>query len=219
MATQLGIYNDSLDQIGSRRLAALSEDREPTRVLNSVWDDVLAFTLRRAIWAFALRSSTLTGAATTSFGFTYSFTKPSDLIYTYKWSAVSSFGPVLDDAIELGGAYYARQTPLYLLYTSDSASYGENLSIWPATFAQYVSTYLAGKVCYRLTRNLDLAKALKAEAELLLGVARTSEGLLGSVGQLPHDQTARREFTPGDNPAEPWFATVTAAGGGSAESA
>jgi hypothetical protein len=37
-ASKLKLYNDALGILGERRLASLTENREPRRVLDEVWD-------------------------------------------------------------------------------------------------------------------------------------------------------------------------------------
>jgi hypothetical protein len=57
--SRLSIYNGALRECQERKLASLSEDREPRRVLDDVWNDgdgLLRFVLRQKQWRFARRT-------------------------------------------------------------------------------------------------------------------------------------------------------------------
>lgn len=207
MATQLGIYNRTLDLLGCRRIASLSEDREPTRVLDSNWADVRDYCVTRAMWIFGLRSAAAssTSLPTVDFGFTNAYTRPSDCIYTYMLSTNNDFKPVLTDAVEVNGLYLTNGATLYVRYLSnDATSYGLSLTNWTPTFSEFIAHYLGATVCYRLTRNLDLAKVLYERSDVLLLEARSKDAITVMPGPVPYNVRVRREFSSGDNPYEPF---------------
>ena len=81
MTTQLFIYNEALGHLGERQLASLSEPREPRRVLDSYWSDVVGYCLSQGLWKFARRTIQVDNSSslTPQFGFNYFF--PLLLIY------------------------------------------------------------------------------------------------------------------------------------------
>ena len=56
MTTQLFIYNEALGHLGERVLASLTEGREPRRVLDSYWSDVVAYALAGRAGVLNLRA-------------------------------------------------------------------------------------------------------------------------------------------------------------------
>lgn len=205
MATQLGIYNRALDLIGCRRIASLAENREPTRVLDSVWTDVRDYCVTRAIWIFALRSAAAAGAAlpgSLNYGYTFAYTRPSDCIYTYMLSTTATFQPPLQEVVEADGLYFTRAATLFVRYSSNDANYGLLLTRWTPSFAEFVAHYLAATVCYRMTRNLDLTKALYEVSERFLVEAKSKDAVISTIGPLQYNDRIRREFVAGDNPIE-----------------
>src|SRR2546425_1178515 len=73
MTTQLFIYNEALGHVGERQLASLAEPREPRRVLDSYWSDVVGFCLSQGLWKFARRTVRVDNSSslTPQFGFNY----------------------------------------------------------------------------------------------------------------------------------------------------
>jgi|SRR5688500_5628282 len=204
--SELTTYNRALGILGCRKIASLAEDREPTRVLTSVWATVRDYCLEQAIWIFALRTAAAAGAAlpaTLNYGFPYAFTRPSDCVHTYMLSTSVSFAPPLQEVVEADGLYFARATPLYVRYSSNNALFGIDTARWTWAFSEYVAHYLAATVCYRLTRNLDLAKALYELSSKLLMDARVKDAVTATIGPLQYNVRMRREFEAGDNPMEP----------------
>lgn len=164
MTDKLGLYNGALFELGERKLASLTEDREPRRVLDQVYDNVIALACEEGQWNFAERTVSLTPDASidTQFGFANAFSKPDDLV---RISAMSNTeyleGNPLDDFNDDGGYWYANCDPLFVKYVSNGTSYGLNLGIWPQTFARYVEFSLALRICERLTQNASKFQALE----------------------------------------------------------
>lgn len=203
---KLDLYNRALGLLGCRRLASLSEDREPNRALESVYSTVLDACLRQGIWIFALRSAAASSTTlpTVTFGYTNAFTRPSDCIFTYLVGTTVSLKPPILDYVEVNGLYLASSATLYVRYTSNDAAFGGDLTRWGVTYAEYVAHYLAANVGYRLTRNTDLVTLLFARSEELLMDARMQEAVTSAIGPPPYNIRQRREFALGDNPPEPF---------------
>ena len=81
MPSKLSIYNGALTIIGERKLASLTENREPRYKLDEIWDnDMIDRCLQMGQWKFAKRTVELTASpsVTPSFGFQYAFEQPAD---------------------------------------------------------------------------------------------------------------------------------------------
>ena len=80
MATVLGLYNGALRLIKERRLSTVS-DAVPSRyLLDDVYAGAKAYVLEQGQWAFASRSASVVGSASSNRGYSYRFTKPDDFV-------------------------------------------------------------------------------------------------------------------------------------------
>lgn len=171
--TRLKIYNGALRLCGSAALASLTENREPRRLLDEVWQDGgVRFCLEQAQWKFAMRAARFTYNTTGSpqFGFRYEFAKPTD------WVATS--GVCQDERMTVPLLYYkdekgfwfADLEDIYVRYVSDDGSYGGDLAGWTETFNQVVQAHFARKIIRKLPggrENVDdVEKAYKEALKL-----------------------------------------------------
>lgn len=172
MTDKLTVYNAALvDHLGERRLASLTEAREPRRVLDDLWDKEVKYCLEAACWNFAIRAVEVASSAsiTPTFGYTFAFVKPDDWLRTASLSDNERFDPPLDNYRDEVGYWWADVDPLYVTYVSNDTSYGFDLSQWPASFEEYVAARLARKGCGRITGNkTDVADLRKEEARCKL---------------------------------------------------
>jgi hypothetical protein len=113
---QLYLYNKALGYLGERKLASLSENREPRRVLDDYWSDEVPFCLGQGLWRFARRTVQQDADSTFApeFGFNYAFPYPSDWIRTVLVSTSPDLDPPLLQMRDEGGYIYANATPIYL---------------------------------------------------------------------------------------------------------
>lgn len=155
-ATQLGLYNEALRLIGERRLANLSENREPRRVLDDIWNDgAINYCLEQGQWNFAMRAVEIDASTTTipSFGYQNAFDKPSDHIRTTGVCEDEYLTVPLTHMLEEVGFWLADIDPIYVRYISNAASYGNDLSRWPNTFSKYVAAFLASEAVFTITQS------------------------------------------------------------------
>lgn len=156
MTTKLSLYNGALRVLGERKLASLSEDRLPRRLLDDVWDDgAVDYCLGQGDWTFATRTQMLeaSNAIDPDFGYQYAFEKGSDWVETI---AICS-----DEYFQNGILRYSDETDIiycdldtiYVKFTSNNSSYGGDYSLWPETFIDYVETYLASQICRTLQQK------------------------------------------------------------------
>lgn len=165
MASKLGLYNQALGHLEERKLASLTEGREARRVLDDYWDTVVKYCLEQGFWNFAMRAiqSDSSTSISPTFGYSYAFSKPSDWVRTLSVSTSETFNPPLLDYVDEPNIWYANCDPLFVKYVSNDNAYGMDLSIWPETFAYYVSLRLARLSCKRITSSDSLKNSLATD--------------------------------------------------------
>lgn len=163
---RLGLYNEALRILGERRLASLTEDREPLRLLDDAWDaNAHDSWLEEQDWNFALRSVQIgrDPSIETPWGYQFGFQKPEDMvrlsgIYTDEYMQVP-FRNYMDE----GQYWFAESFPeIWVQYVSRRDQNGGNIGYWPASFSKYVAGFLAREIAPRLRNDVDL-RAVKAE--------------------------------------------------------
>jgi hypothetical protein len=199
---QLFIYNEALGHLGERRLASLSENREPRRVLDAYWSDAVAYCLSQGLWKFAKRTVQIDSdaALTPQFGFNYMFAIPPDFVRVILVSTSPNMDPPLLQYSEEAGFWYANLTPIYVAYVSNDATYGQNLAAWPAHFVDYVTLRLARYSAFRITGDARLREELKSAEDRARRVAKAEEAMDEPPGlpPVPFWARARRgAFGPG----------------------
>lgn len=202
MTTQLFIYNEALGHLGERLLASLSEPREPRRVLDSYWNDVLGYALAQGLWRFARRTVQIDASTTIVplFGFNFAFQYPTDWIRTQIVSTSPSLDPPLMQYRDEGNFIYENATPLYLSYISNDPQYGLNIGAWPENFVDYVALRLARQACIRITDDKDLKRDLIKDENTARRNAKASDAMNDPPGMppVPYWARARRgAFGPG----------------------
>lgn len=179
MATKLSLYNGALRELGERKLASLTEAREPRRLLDDVYDAALIQCLQRAQWKFATRTVELTKETDfeASYGYQNLFIRPTDWQRTTKiCSDPYEKVPLLEYHIE-AGFLYADTDPIYWSYVSDDAGYGLNLADWPANFTLFVETWLATLIVSRITKDENMEIKLHKLAKRRLTEASSTDAM------------------------------------------
>lgn len=199
MATdQLAIYNIALAAIGERSLTSVTENREPRRLLDEIWDrggGAIRYCLEQGLWNFAMRAVQLDASTSISpsFGYTYAFDIPTDLVRIGQIAAGEYFTEPMT-RYEIEGAYiYADIDPIYLRYVSDDTSWGNDLSLWPDTFTLWVGHWLATQLGPRLTNDLDLER-LERRTKRLLADARSKDAMQEATRWPPLGSWARARY-------------------------
>lgn len=180
MATQLGIWNGALRLLGERKLASLTENREPRRLLDAVWSGgAVDYCLALGQWTFAMRTVMVdySPSITPPFGYRYGFTQPDDMV---KVAAVCSdeyfTQPLLRYADERRHWYADLQT-IYVKYVSNHAQYGGDLALWPEAFSKVVEAYLAKEICENLTQSESKLERVERDFERTLTSARSLDAM------------------------------------------
>jgi hypothetical protein len=186
VATKLGLYNAALLILGERRIANLTEAREPRRALDDAYDDAVAYCLEGGFWNFAMRAvqADHSDVVTPEFGYQYAIARPSDFVRLYTFGSTPTFDPPLLDIVDEPNYWYTNVDPLYVKYVSNDAAYGMDLSLWAESFTDYVATRLAVKTCKRITGKYP-DEALVKEEKRALAIARSKDAMDEPVGFPP----------------------------------
>lgn len=187
MTDKLKIYNDALLALGERKLASLSEEREPRRALDDAFDEARLYCLEQGFWNFALRTVELAPEAgiVPAFGFTHAFGKPADWVRTWLIADNEQFEPALLRYKDEGAYWYADHEPLFVRYVSGDAAFGLDLSLWPQSYATYVSARLARKICFRITGSDGRVERLEMVEKKALASARSTDAMNEPPGFFP----------------------------------
>lgn len=199
-ATQLGLYNEALRIIGERRLANLTENREPRRVLDDIWnDEAREYCLEQGQWNFAMRAVQITASATVpAFGFQYAFDKPNDFVRTAGVCEDEDFKRPLLNTLEEVGFWFANITPIYIRYISKDNNYGLDFQRWPQSFTKFVAAYLASEAAFTLTQSADKQKLALAIMDHRLKIARSIDAMADATAFPPEGNwNASRRSTAG----------------------
>ncbi len=182
MASKLLAFNAALTLVGERKLASLTENREPRRLLDDAFDGGSIRTcLEAGYWNMATRSMKIEfdPGVTPEFGFQRAFAKPSDWVRTSVVSASEYFRPPFKgyQFADEAGFWWADIDALYVKFVSDGADYGGDLGSWPESFARYFEAYLASKVAWKLTRSKTTVESINDELERLLRGATSKDAM------------------------------------------
>lgn len=188
MTSQLSIYNAALRHIGERELASLTENREPRRVMDGVWDDDFVDTcLEEGFWNFATRAIKITYSPSVEppFGYRYAFDVPNDHVRTVAVCTDEYFStPELNYTTE-GEYWFCDSQEMYIKYVSNDNAFGQDYSLWPKKFTRWVELYLASLVCERLTQNASKQEQLMKRAKRALIDARSKDAMEEATKFMP----------------------------------
>jgi hypothetical protein len=155
--SRLQLYNGGLRLLGERKLASLSENREPRRYMDDAWNDgAVDYCLQSGQWKFAMRSVMLDYSPSVEPGFPglqYAFDMPSDLVRTAGVFSDEGMQAPLLDIREEGGFWWSNLESIYVRYVSNDEAFGLDFSLWPQTFVKFVESHLASEVAMPLTQN------------------------------------------------------------------
>jgi hypothetical protein len=196
MATKLGVYNSALIHLEERRITSLTEDREPRRVLDAIWDGSVKYCLAKGQWNFAMRSVEITpsSSVTPDFGYTNAFEVPDDWVRTAKISASPTFSVPLEEFSQEGDYWYANVDPLYVQYVSSDTSYGFDLGKWDPLFEERVAIRLAFKSSGRITSDKSLKEALFKLENQAQSDAASVDAMNGPASFPPMGSWGRSRF-------------------------
>jgi hypothetical protein len=179
---RLGLYNGALRECGERRLASLSENREPRRVLDDIWNGgqgIVVFALQAKQWRFGRRLVEMTPetAIEPTFGRLNAYAVPDDWARTCKLCQDERMEvPLLDYEVE-AGFWYTDLNPIYLSYISTDENYGGNMTLWPPNFVLWVETHMASLLAPRLMGSEEKTNRLIKLATMRLKEAASTDAM------------------------------------------
>lgn len=180
--TRLKIYNGALQACKVRQIASLSVNEEARRELDLVWNDNgVRYCLQRGQWTFARVAAKFNAdtSITPQFGYRYGFAKPTDYVNTSAVCSDEFYNAPLTQYADEAGFWYADIDTIYVKYTSDGATFGGDLALWPEAFTEYVKMYFASKVCGKLSgdnaREAEIVKPRTGLLAIALDIAKNSD--------------------------------------------
>ncbi len=188
MTDRLSLYNGALEKIGDRQLASLTEDREPRYKLDDVWNrNAVKRCLQRGLWNFATRTQRMDfdPSITPAFGYQYAFQKPSDWLRTAAFSADEYFSEPWLHYTDESGYWWCDLEQVYIRYISDDNQYGNDLSIWPENFTEYVEWYLGWRVLPSLTHLSTKREEVKKDMRDALTEAKATDAMDENMKRIP----------------------------------
>jgi len=180
--SRLKIYNDALTICGERHLASLTEEREPRRLLDHVWDnDGVNACLERGQWKFAMRAVRLDYDVdiTPEYGHNRAFNKPTDWVLTSAFCYDEFFTTPNTRYEDETGYWFTDVDEIYVRYVSNDSTYGNDLSLWPATFSDFVAAHFASKIILKLTADEKKRDGVIKWEEKQLKLAKSNDAMAG----------------------------------------
>lgn len=157
--SKLKIYNRALIICGERILASLTEDSKSRRLLDEVWDDGgVDACLEEAQWKFAMKAVKLDydTSLTTDFGYKRAFSKPSDWVITSAVCSDEFFTAPMIRYTDEGDVWFSELDVMYVKYVSNATDRGNDLSLWPSTFAKFVNAWFAKEIVMGLSQDQEM---------------------------------------------------------------
>lgn len=189
MTSKLSVYNGCLTKfLGERKLASLSENREPRRVLDDIWDDdFVKGCLESGEWNFAARTAALDYSSSVDppFGYIRAFEKPEDWCRTITVALDPYFDVPLLRYVDEQAYWFCDSDVLYVKYVSNDVEYGQDYSLWPPSFTQWAECHLAALACERITQSATKREALDKKDAQLLRKATSTDAMNDPVSFPP----------------------------------
>lgn len=185
---QLSLYNRALTRhLGERKLASLTENREPRRVLDDVWPDAIKYCLEQGQWKFALRTSKLTYSPSVDpeFGYQRGFEKPDDCVRLVKMCSDEYLDQPLLRYAEEANWWFCDLDDIYVSYVSNSIDFGGDYANWPETFARFVALHLADSTGLRITQSERTLENIAKDLKTAKKDALSKDALQGPTQFLP----------------------------------
>jgi hypothetical protein len=195
MTDQLSIYNGALTVVGERKLANLTENREPRFKLDDVWNnDIIERVLHMGLWNFAGRSVELTASpsVTPSFGHQFAFDKPeNDFIRTMQVCYDQYFDLPITRYTDEGQWIFCDTEIIYFQYVSSDLEFGADFSLWPPNFTEMVEHYMAYKAGPKMI-GIDISeRTLESKWERTLLKAKSADAMESPARFPPQGGWAR----------------------------
>lgn len=202
------LYNEALTACGEQILSSVGEAREARYILDQAWDaGAVDFCLEQGLWNFATRSIQIEYSESVEppFGFSRAFERPEDFIRTVAVCSDEFFQSPLLEYIDEAGFWFANIDTLYLRFVSIGDTYGNDLSLWPRSFAKYVALHLASQIAPKLTQDKAKKEQIKLDLKMALRSAKAKDAMaepatFPPTGSWVRSRRGRRSGSDGGNP-------------------
>ncbi len=181
MASQTGICNQALVQVGQESVTAIDSSTRQGRVCLAVWSMALDAMLEAHAWGFATKRVDLQQLSETpAFGFTHAYAVPSDNIRVLELSPDTEYaleaGKILSDEEELSLKYVYRVT---------------QTGLFPPWFALAMSDAVAARICFAFEGSARKRQMLEeiAARSLSIAIAKDSRQAWQSPGPTDADDS------------------------------
>jgi hypothetical protein len=207
MTTKLGLYNGALRILSERKLASLTENREPRRLLDDAYGDgqtegSVKLCLELGQWTFALRTVQIDYSPSIEppFGYQYAFDQPSDMVDVCGIFSDEYCDQPLTRYVDERHFWYADLQTIYVQYVSNHTDYGADLSLWPESFAKVVEADLAREIAGNLTQGENKVVLANKIFDTALRNAKSGDAMRKPTKFMPQGGwvTARRSGWPRD---------------------
>lgn len=193
MTDKLSIYNGAQRILRERPLASLSEASKARRAYDADYDKCLAWCAEQGQWRHALVTvalSTMSLDDPSPVGWTYAYDLPSDFGRFYACSPDGSWTDPYNSFEIRNGRLYCELDEIYLKYVSSEA--GVDLTLFSATYAEFVEMALAARNGGTITNNAELLKEINGVGlKKALSKAKTVDAMNNAAQRMPMGTWAR----------------------------
>lgn len=195
--SQIEIYRGAAAKLKHRPPVTVSDNTEICRLFGYEYAKVVGYCLEQGLWNFALRSVQADSDASIDpqFGFKYAFEKPNDFVRLNGISGNGYFDPTLERYLDEAAYWFADIDPIFVSYVSNGATYGADLGVWTATFAQFVEFELACRTAPHLTAmDAKELALLEQRRQMALTDARTKDAMNQPISRLPAGRLSQSRY-------------------------
>jgi hypothetical protein len=187
MTDKLSLYNGALRILRERPLASLSEASKARRALDADYDKCLAWCLEQDQWRHALvvaRLDTPSATDPAPIGWDYAYELPADFARFYAASPDGAFAVPYNGYEIRNGRLYCGLPALYLKYVSREA--GTDLTLFSASYVEFVECALAARNGGAITNNSELLQEIKKlDLKKALSKAKTVDAMSNPNRRFP----------------------------------
>ena len=194
MVTQTGICNSALAKVGQGPIASIDQDTRAAQIIKSIFDLIQDEVMTSHPWNFAIKRVKLIATATTpTFEYQHEFDVPNDCLRVlsvnddcadwFGWrSGAGNWGG--NQWVVEGKKILCDDSEAWVRYIFRNVDYNS----WSSPFAEVMAWRIAMDIAYALTQSSDREKACAEKYEKTLSLARSTDGMEGTLKPLIADE-------------------------------